>query len=1039
VTSGGASRESTEWRSVLWRLALGGTLLALVEIAITLAVGRRFFLSSAEVSRYVVAAWSTLSTAVLMVGVALHRFDAFVHVLGDEQARARRLVRWTVGACIPLFGALAWSLTAGRRMRALHVRLPAVILFVVVAAVVVGWGAWMLRRQRQRGRAAGQLIGGALGVALAALVINALVLRRLYPTFHLALAVVSVALVSRAALWWSRERPWMRAPSWLGVLWAALAVMSLPLSSQWLAHASNGRVAVVQAAAITGQWIGVWAQWSAPGEANDVASKGAEPSAEDVDHDQVGLNLRGQDILLITIDALRADRLAAYGGHGLTPNMDRLAQESVVFARAYTPTPHTSYALASLLTGKFMRPVLDLPNVSSDHRTLPEVLRRYGYRTAAFFPPAVFFVDAERFASLSADDFGFEYRKVMFASAQDRVKQLKKYLAQSEAGHPVFVWVHLFEPHEPYAPKPPFVRGDSAQERYDGEVAQADDGVGQLVNTFRAARPKSTVIVSADHGEEFGDHGGHFHGTTLFDEQVRVPLLWSSPGIKPRVSVLPVETLDVATTLLAGLGIPRDARMRGDNLGPALRAGDDESGPRHAFADIGDSRMATDGVHKLICHSDSGECLLFDLTADALETRNLLESKPAVVEALRAALSAFVGSIPSIEAVALGDGVGWPPQLARARLGDRSVGPELVPLLGADQALWRSEAARACGELRFAPALQVVDQLRVHDPDPRVRAEAALATLALGERMALPDVVSVALAPESERELRLRAALLLAQNADPSGVQVLIETATDASLSERERVPSVDALGALRAASATPALVALLEDVRLRPNAATALGAIGGRVARRALLRALAIERYPSAREAEARALVVLREPKVRPLIERFLGTDTSLPSGVRLLVTLGALSPPSPKGARLVDVIAWCGGFVCDSEGCSPQRGGMPSNELAYGSIRLPAQALRRASRVIFALDVEQPQSSVLIGTETISVAPGLQQVSVPLAAAPGPFVLPVAATAGVRFIAFAVVPQTPDIAPPPPAAVPLAVAPPAAAPESPAPVPGQ
>lgn len=1019
MTSGGASQESMGWKSVLWRLVFGGTLLAMMEIAITLAVGRRFFLSSAEVARYVATAWSALSAGVLIVGVALHRFDAFVRVLGDEQARARRLVRWTVGACVPLFGALGWSLTAGRRMRALHVRLPAVIMFVVVVAAFVGWGALMLRRQRERGRVEGHLVGGALGIALVALLVNALVLRRLYPTFHLALAAISVGLVSRGALWWSREWPWWRAPSWVGVLWAALAVVSVPLSSQWLARASNGRVAVAQTAAVTGLWIDMWAHWTAPDEASQVASKGPEEPNEEADHDQVGLNLRGQDILLITIDALRADRLAAYGGHGLTPNMDRLAQESVVFARAYTPTPHTSYALASLLTGKFMRPVLDLPNVSLDHRTLPEVLRRYGYRTAAFFPPAVFFVDAERFESLSADDFGFEYRKVMFSSAQDRAKQLKNYLAQSEAGHPVFVWVHLFEPHEPYAPKPPFLRGDSAPERYDGEVAQADDGVGKLVSVFRAVRPKSTVIVSADHGEEFGDHGGHFHGTTLFDEQVRVPLLWSSPGITPRVSTLPVETVDVATTLLAGLGIPRDARMRGDNLGPALLGGDDENGPRYAFADIGDSRMVTDGVHKLICHSDSGDCLLFDLIADARETRNLVESKPDVAEGLRAALGAFVGSIPSIEAVPMGDGVGWPQQLARARLGDRSVGPELVPLLGADQALWRSEAARACGELRFAPALQVVDQLRLHDPDPRVRAEAALATLALGERLALQAVVSVALAPESERELRLRAALLLAKHGDASGVQTLIETATDANLSERERVPAVDALGALRASSATAALVGLLADVRLRPNAATALGLIGGRTARRALLASLATERYPSAREAEARALVALREPKVRPLIERFLGTDTSLPSGVRLLITLGALSPPSPRGARLTDVTAWCGGFVCDSEGCWPRREGVPSNELAHGSIRLPAQSLRKASRVSFALDVEQPQASVLIGIETISVAPGPQQVSIQLSAAPGPFVLPVAATAGVRFIAFAAVPQTPDIAPAPPAVV--------------------
>src|SRR5690606_34243825 len=143
-----------------------------------------------------------------------------------------------------------------------------------------------------------------------------------------------------------------------------------------------------------------------------------------------------------------------------------------------------------------------------------------------------------------------------------RVKQLERYLAQAEPGHPLFVWVHLFEPHEPYDPPAELVREPSARGRYEGEVAVADRAIGGLVRTFRAARPGATVIVTADHGEEFGDHGGHYHGTTLYDEQVRVPLLWSSPGkATPGLVPTPVELVDVGTTLLSALGMPRDARM----------------------------------------------------------------------------------------------------------------------------------------------------------------------------------------------------------------------------------------------------------------------------------------------------------------------------------------------------------------------------------------------------------------------------------------------------------------------------------------------
>ena len=92
---------------------------------------------------------------------------------------------------------------------------------------------------------------------------------------------------------------------------------------------------------------------------------------------------------------------------------------------------------------------------------------------------------------------------------------------------PLFLWVHFFEPHEPYVVHPDhlFTGGRSADEdAYDGEIATADDGIGRIVRLLRARRPGAVVIVTADHGEEFGDHGGRYHGTTVYEEQVRVPL-----------------------------------------------------------------------------------------------------------------------------------------------------------------------------------------------------------------------------------------------------------------------------------------------------------------------------------------------------------------------------------------------------------------------------------------------------------------------------------------------------------------------------------
>ncbi|WP_423278672.1 sulfatase-like hydrolase/transferase, partial [Escherichia coli] len=162
-----------------------------------------------------------------------------------------------------------------------------------------------------------------------------------------------------------------------------------------------------------------------------------------------------------------------------------------------------------------------------------------------FYPPAIFFVDGARFQALQSRGFGFEYRKEMYAPAAARVQQLEAYLAESEPGHPLFVWMHLFEPHEPYEP-PLELQGDgSARGRYDGEVRYSDRAIGELVRLFRARKPNGVVIITADHGEEFGDHGGSFHGSTLFDEQVRVPLVFFAPGVVQHgQSRAPVELVD---------------------------------------------------------------------------------------------------------------------------------------------------------------------------------------------------------------------------------------------------------------------------------------------------------------------------------------------------------------------------------------------------------------------------------------------------------------------------------------------------------------
>jgi arylsulfatase A-like enzyme len=983
----------------LARLLLAGAALGALEVALVLATRMDLFLG-AELGRYALFACSAWAAACAALGV-LARGAALglgrgVDPCGPRHRRRIRALAFVL--VLPLATSALWLLTAGRRAREIPGRPALVFLAACLSAAAAAWIAGALLR---RERSAPWLAAVPFAIAAVALALDQRVLVRLYQPFHLGLELLALcAAASGAALFqWPRAaRTHVGLATWL--LLAGLA----GFQARSFSHAPNLRFAIAQSAPLSARWLQAFRTRASPTTSTPVATS-ALPHASAAS----GIDLRGRDVLLLTIDALRADRLRAYGGHGLTPALDALAADSIVFQRAYTATPHTSYALSSLMTAKYMQPLLAISDTATVHATLPQLLRRHGYRTAAFYPPSIFFVDGERFEWLRRDQIGFEYAKAMFAPAAERVPQLEEYLRTVEPGHPLFVWVHLFEPHEPYDPPPAFTRGDSPEARYDGEVAAADAAAGELIAKFRAARPAATVIVSADHGEEFGDHGGRHHGTTLFDEQVRVPLLWSSPGKTRPASVdVPVELIDVPTTLLSALGIPRDARMRGDDLGPLL-AGRTHWPELRAFASIDGARMLTDGHEKLVC-GDS-ECQLFDLVADPRERRDLADLRPARVAALRAELEQLVVSIPRMEALAMAGGGAWPEALARARLGDATAVPELLPLLAAQRVDVRAAAARAAGELRAAPALDALDSLRKSDSDVTVRAEAAIAALRLGHTDALQQVKALLPREASEAgELAELAALALSTANDRSGQGVLISVASDRRLEEPRRVAAIRALGAVGDVSAATALQGLLDDVRLRGEVAGALARIGGPGAIHALEDAFEHERYPSPRSAEARALLVLGDKRrAVALLIRFLGTESALPDGVSLLLAAGALSPPSGAGAdlRLARSLRR-GPWDCAAAGCRP----LPGAALALPALRAPVGPVR----LVLCARVDSGTGLLRVGDDSLELSVGASEGGVTLPPAHGPRVVTLDADPGVSLVAVAVVPVRADIPAPPP-----------------------
>ncbi|MBN8479759.1 MAG: sulfatase-like hydrolase/transferase, partial [Burkholderiales bacterium] len=184
--------------------------------------------------------------------------------------------------------------------------------------------------------------------------------------------------------------------------------------------------------------------------------------------------------------------------------------------------------------------------------------------------------------------------------------------------------MHLFEPHEPYVSHPGREFGRDARSRYESECAAADASIGALRDAVTALRGEVAWVVSADHGEEFGEHGGAFHGTSVYGEQVRVPLVVVVPGLSPRAVDAPVSLVDVMPTILGGVGVPRPPRVMGDDLGPMIYG---HAWRRPVFSETGSLRRVTLAREALIADLADGALELYDLDRDPRERANLADAR----------------------------------------------------------------------------------------------------------------------------------------------------------------------------------------------------------------------------------------------------------------------------------------------------------------------------------------------------------------------------------------------------------------------------
>ncbi len=382
-----------------------------------------------------------------------------------------------------------------------------------------------------------------------------------------------------------------------------------------------------------------------------------------------------QNVLLITIDTLRADMMSIDGGRASTPNLDRLAREGVRFTFAHAHAVVTLPSHASILTGRypFEHGVRDNAGfrLADSVETLAEAARAKGFSTGAFvgaFPVDRQFGLAQGFdvyddlggREVAAADFSFTERP-----ARDVVAAARAWIGQQQK--PWLAWVHVFDPHAPYAPPPPYDT-QYAGRPYAGEIAYTDDALGPLLEMARSSSRPTTVIVTGDHGEGLGEHGEPTHGVFAYESTLRVPLIVAQvggpggrgagepggravgeSGGRGARSDVSVRHIDIVPTIVDLTGISFANPLPGRTL---LAAIDGESEPRPMYFEAMTAmlkrgwaplRGVLAGREKYI---DLPIEELYDLAGDPGEAKNAAPASAERVRAMRARLIAFGETMP---------------------------------------------------------------------------------------------------------------------------------------------------------------------------------------------------------------------------------------------------------------------------------------------------------------------------------------------------------------------------------------------------------
>ncbi len=356
-----------------------------------------------------------------------------------------------------------------------------------------------------------------------------------------------------------------------------------------------------------------------------------------------------QNIILISVDTLRADHLGSYGyGRPTSPNVDRLGEGGVVFLNTIAQSPSTLPSHASIFTSRYasqhraIKDGMSYTELDEAEQTLAEILKANGYRTAAF-------TDGGETAKIFNLDQGFDIYDDQGGGIERINARAVKWLA-ANAGHKLFLFVHCYDTHAPYEPPAPYDRlfpeqalkvdlhkkDPTPQDEevflkksiadYDAEITYTDKHVGALVGHVDrlGLRGKTLIIFTSDHGEEFLEHKRLGHSEHVYDESVKVPLVFHGAGIPgARKVATQVSTVDITPTVLDILRLPIPGRMMGHSLLGLMRGDAELERPAFTENEHRTQYAIRTSSNKLIVDSEKSRHLLFDLRQDPGEQRGL--------------------------------------------------------------------------------------------------------------------------------------------------------------------------------------------------------------------------------------------------------------------------------------------------------------------------------------------------------------------------------------------------------------------------------